>query len=281
MTTHDDEDEDREPHWLAEGRSEAERLLDTLELNPVTNEAGLLIPVRYKRDPVTWFSTLDDIRAAVNEHADSAAVANAPFESGTPVFEVDTTDIVDDLLEDRGVVDFFESLDPGEENASQLFLPTDYAEADAGKFFRVDVADINEELIKYLARNPQKMHDLSPRKFEELVAELFRDKGYTVELTPASRDGGRDIICAQKTMFGTMLILVECKRYGPDNPVSVNIVRSLYGVVMSDRASHGVIATTSRFSKDALKFHERNRHIISLSNYEVLCGWLRDYRVKK
>jgi hypothetical protein len=36
-----------------------------------------------------------------------------------------------------------------------------------------------------LAKHPEKMQDLTPRKFEELVAALFRAKGYDVELTPA------------------------------------------------------------------------------------------------
>jgi hypothetical protein len=281
MSDQDDDIDEEESPWLIQARQEVERLLSTLELNPVTNEAGLVIPVRYKRDPVTWFSSLDGIHSAVNERADAEATANVPFEGGVPVFDVDTTDIVDELLESRGVVDFFESLDPRREDVNQLFLPADYAGAEAGRVFRLDVAAINEELIKYLVRHPEKMHELAPRKFEELIAELFRDQGYTVELTPPSGDGGRDILCTHKTSYGTMLTLIECKRYSLANPVGVEIVRGLYGVVESDEASHGVIATTSRFTKGAKDFHQRHIHRISLSDYDVVSGWLRTYRSKR
>jgi hypothetical protein len=275
----DFDDEDDGDHWLHEGRAVVEQLLESLEFDPVTNEAGIVIPVRYKRDPTTWFASLDDIRDALVESGDAAASANVPFEGGAPVFSVDTTDVVDELLDAHGVVGFFESLRWADENdAEHLFRPSEYAARTAGGVFRIDLEEINAELIQYLARNPKKMHDLSPRKFEELVAELLRAKGYYVELTPSSGDGGKDIICTQKTMLGTMLIHVECKRFAADRPVGVEIVRSLYGVVMSDRASHGVLATTSSFTKGAIALHAQNKYQLSLHDFDALSGWLRNYR---
>lgn len=59
---------------------------------------------------------------------------------------------------------------------------------------------VEEELPKViqilfeLKNNPLYVYQLSPREFEEVVAELFKAKGYEVKLTPATRDGGRDII---------------------------------------------------------------------------------------
>ena len=46
--------------------------------------------------------------------------------------------------------------------------------------------------------HPELMRNLSPRKFEELVAELFSDMGYEVVLTPATRDGGFDFKAFRK-----------------------------------------------------------------------------------
>ena len=50
-----------------------------------------------------------------------------------------------------------------------------------------------EEMIKMLAMHPKDLHQLKPRKFEELIAELLRDMGYDVCLTPETHDHGRDI----------------------------------------------------------------------------------------
>jgi hypothetical protein len=40
------------------------------------------------------------------------------------------------------------------------------------------VIDVNKELKRYLAKHPQKLYDLSPRKFEELVADILKDFGF-------------------------------------------------------------------------------------------------------
>jgi hypothetical protein len=64
-----------------------------------------------------------------------------------------------------------------------------------GLILQVDLSEIDDELIKYLAQHPEGMHDMAPRKFEELVAAIFRAKGYTVELTP-ERPVTEDSTCA-------------------------------------------------------------------------------------
>jgi hypothetical protein len=53
---------------------------------------------------------------------------------------------------------------------------------------------VNGLLIERLRRVPELMHQLHPRAFEELVAELLAARGYDVTLTPFSGDGGRDIL---------------------------------------------------------------------------------------
>jgi hypothetical protein len=52
-----------------------------------------------------------------------------------------------------------------------------------------DVITVSDELLRKLYANPHLLHEqLSPRGFEELVAELLGRLGYEVTLTPASRD---------------------------------------------------------------------------------------------
>lgn len=119
---------------------------------------------------------------------------------------------------------------------------------------------------------------MTPRKFEELVAELFRDLGYYVELTKQTRDGGMDLRAFRREPFGTILTLVECKRYAPDRKVGVGVVRSLHGVVSSKHASQGVIATTSFFAREAEREREEIRGRMSLANFNALSDWLRRYR---
>lgn len=269
-----------EPHWLSEARADVEHLMESLELNPVANEAGIVIPVRFKRDPITWFSSWDDMEMAIADYAESIASANAPYEGGVPVFDIDVSDLTLDVLTTAGVYDFFESLRVKDNSAVKIFDPADLAPLQSGGLFRVDLTEINEELIRFLSQQPDRMRDLTPRKYEELIAELFKDKGYDVELTPSSGDGGKDIICTHHDMAGSMLVYVECKSYSPDRSVGVEIVRGLHGVVTSDRATKGVIATTSRFTKGARDFHARNQYKLSLADFDVVTQWLKNYRIR-
>ena len=115
----------------------------------------------------------------------------------------------------------------------------------------------------------------SPRRFEELVASIFKNQGFDVELTPESRDGGFDVLAVHKDAFtGESKYLVECKRYAVTNTVGIGIVQRLLGVVEDQKATKGILATTSFFTKDARLVEERNRSKLALNDYNVLVGWL-------
>lgn len=139
---------------------------------------------------------------------------------------------------------------------------------------RLDVEVSNAALLAKLSDNPEEMRDLSPRKFEEIVADLLSQQGYEIELTPASKDGGFDMYAAKKDGLGSFLYLVECKRYTPPNKVGVQVVRSLHGVVQQQQANAGIVVTSSFFTKGASDFQETLPYQIQLRDYIALQKWL-------
>jgi restriction endonuclease Mrr len=142
----------------------------------------------------------------------------------------------------------------------------------------VVVANVNEELIRYLARHPEETRVMPPRRFEQLIAEIFTDMGYSVHLTPETRDGGRDLLAHFKLPHGETLTLVECKRFASDRPVGIDIAqRFLWVVDNKDRASGGLIATTSYFSPEALDLERQYQYRLALRDFEVLKEWLNRY----
>ncbi|HEX7243868.1 MAG TPA: restriction endonuclease [Longimicrobiaceae bacterium] len=144
----------------------------------------------------------------------------------------------------------------------------------AGRQIITDITEISEELLFALRGDPGLLYRLPPRKFEELVAELLTRQGYEISLTPISRDGGKDVYAATKTDLGSFLYLVECKRFAPDHPVSVGVVRSLYGVVEAERATAGIVATTSYFTSGAAEFQQSVSYRLSLQDYLGIKKWL-------
>ncbi|MBY2935663.1 restriction endonuclease [Rhizobium leguminosarum] len=136
---------------------------------------------------------------------------------------------------------------------------------------------VNEALVERLRREPQSIFDLPSRKFEELVAELLTDLGYEVELTPATRDGGKDMLAYMATPHGKLLCLVEAKRYRRDRTVGVELVRQLYGTLADGEASSAMMVTTSSFSPDARSFQQRHQYKLALRDYGHILQWIQGY----
>jgi len=139
------------------------------------------------------------------------------------------------------------------------------------------IANIDDEIKRYLRKNPNKLYELSPRKFEELVASILADLGFDVELTQATRDGGRDIIAHIRNAVCSFLTHIECKRYAPDNKVGVGIIREVIGVHNIRGATKSIIVTTSFFSGDAVKEAKIMENQLDLKDFNDLKTWLQNY----
>lgn len=135
---------------------------------------------------------------------------------------------------------------------------------------------ISQEIVN-LAKNPEKLRDIEPLRFERIIAELLAGKGYDVQLTPPSRDGGYDIMALRKDPLGIeTTTLVECKRYKPDNKVPISVIRGLYGVKSYLGVSNALLVTTSTYTSESRKFVE-SKYDIQLFDFDDIKGWLRNY----
>lgn len=93
-------------------------------------------------------------------------------------------------------------------------------------------------------------------EFEHLIRQLFEKEfsvgGGEVKVTQASRDGGVDAVAFDPDPIRGGKIVIQAKRY--TNTVDVSAVRDLYGTVLSEGATKGIIVTTSGFGPDAHRF---------------------------
>jgi len=137
------------------------------------------------------------------------------------------------------------------------------------------------ELLSAIRSRPSLLRDLSSREFEEVIAEVFRAKGFVVDLTKRTRDGGKDIIAIHTDALGIQCkYFIECKHYAEDNKVGVDIVRALYGVMNTkDGPNKTILATTSTFTSGAKGFVEveaASKWDITLADYDDIVSWLND-----
>jgi len=142
---------------------------------------------------------------------------------------------------------------------------------------KIIITDINEEVKKYLNKHPEKLYQLTPRKFEELIASIMRDLGFDVELTKATKDGGKDIIATIKNSVTSFLVYIECKKYSPENKIGVEIIRNVLGVHHIDKPSKSIIVTTSFFTPDAIEESRKVENQLDLRDFNDIKTWLSRY----
>ena len=107
--------------------------------------------------------------------------------------------------------------------------------------------------------------------FEHLIRELFEKEfsvsGGEVKVTQASRDGGVDAVAFDPDPIRGGKIVIQAKRY--TNTVGVSAVRDLYGTVMNEGATKGILVTTADYGPDAYEF-ARNKPLTLLNGSNLL-----------
>lgn len=107
--------------------------------------------------------------------------------------------------------------------------------------------------------------------FEHLIRELFekefRNEGGEVKVTQASRDGGVDAVAFDPDPIRGGKIVIQAKRY--TNVVGVAAVRDLYGTVVNEGATKGILVSTADYGPDAYAF-AKDKPITLLSGSNLL-----------
>jgi hypothetical protein len=113
---------------------------------------------------------------------------------------------------------------------------------------------------------------MSGYEFEDYIAKMLRQKGFSVTQTSYSGDGGVDMIAMfDKPLFSGKYI-VQCKNY--TGLVGQPEIRDLFGVVMAESANKGIIITPSDFTEQAYDFARGKQ--LELINGNTLKGILSD-----
>jgi len=122
---------------------------------------------------------------------------------------------------------------------------------------QLEAVRAREDEHKHLDQKVSQLYEMSPREFEEYVAELFRLLGYErVTLTPTSNDQGIDILAEHR---GTA-IAIQCKKY--KGKVGSPAMQTFLGAMRNAGVQKGLFVTTGVFSLEAERM--ANEHPIEL-----------------
>lgn len=107
----------------------------------------------------------------------------------------------------------------------------------------------------------------------ELFDKMFNTDGGEVKVTQASHDGGVDAIAFDSDPIRGGKFVIQAKRY--NNVVPVSAVRDLYGTMIHEGATKGILVTTSFYGKDSYEFSKDKP--ITLIDGQALLGLLNKY----
>ena len=135
---------------------------------------------------------------------------------------------------------------------------------------------------RQIIRDQEQLFSLSPRQFEEYIADLLSGLEFEVELTPQSADGGRDLIGIKHVEGIPLLFAFECKQYNRERPIGPHILRALLGTVKSREtpANIGVLVTTSYFSRGSRELI-LSEPTIDGKDFDALAHWIQLYAERK
>lgn len=118
--------------------------------------------------------------------------------------------------------------------------------------------------------------------FEHLIRQLFelmfKDRGADVKITRCSRDYGIDaIVFDPDPIFGGKIV-IQAKRW--NNIVNPSAVRDLWGTMDHEKASKGILVTTSWFGPDSYDWIKDKGSQITLIDGTLLQGLFQQYGFK-
>jgi len=154
----EDEFDDGEMHWETKARDRVSKALKHIRFDEVRGVVYVMAGEDHDFNRVEEeFESYDEMVHRLAEIYDEEWYANVSFDGGAAVFGSDSHGAVGDMLSDKGVEDFFERMrapKEGEElaDSKDLIIPT------GGLIVETDLEEINDELVKYLAKHPEMMH---------------------------------------------------------------------------------------------------------------------------
>jgi Restriction endonuclease/Topoisomerase DNA binding C4 zinc finger len=122
-----------------------------------------------------------------------------------------------------------------------------------------EVATLRQQEIQRLSHGVvlgiDELHKLTPQRFEDVIANLFRQRGYEVKQTPYTNDQGRDAIMTKNGCKH----LLECKRYGDGGLSGRPDLQKFHSAIVTDNTAGGFFVTTGSFTRAALEFGPKHR----------------------
>jgi restriction endonuclease Mrr len=254
------------------------------------NDFNLLRAIHHKRD---GYAPSDSKLARMYEEEDEYE-AEADFSSSDIERIEDAYEQARIALAERRFVEFSDALDTlisfigkeaqgfadsaNVENWLNLVEPsTEKREdgIDVVEAVKAAVKNLSVELVKLIAERQDALHAIEWRQLEHVVATALEGLGFHVELTPPSKDGGKDVIASCWLKGQKKAYFIEIKHWRSGKRVLSQSVFDFLEVNVREKSDGGVFISTSGFSSCAYscltEFQKANIHLGDSNKIVWMC----------
>ena len=114
------------------------------------------------------------------------------------------------------------------------------------------ITELSREAARIVAADPSELDNLEWRDLERMMAVVLDRLGFEAELTPAAKDGGKDIVLRLHDEEGpARTYIVELKHWRSGERVGVGKVRDFVQVVAREGHERGLFLATYGYAQDA------------------------------
>lgn len=157
---------------------------------------------------------------------------------------------------------------------AKIELETDINKLDVEHILKV----ISSRFAQIIVKQPSELYKLEWRDLERMIAEVFDGIGFKVELTPGSKDGGKDIILSCKVEGKDKSYIVEIKHWRSGVKVGQDAIKSFLNVIVNEDRNSGLYLSTFGYCNNAFEaLTEIERKKIKFGEEEKIVSLCKTY----
>ncbi|PRP71004.1 endonuclease [Chromobacterium amazonense] len=113
--------------------------------------------------------------------------------------------------------------------------------------------EMSRKLISLIVQDPRNLDEIEWREMERLLAEVFEGLGFEVQLTPGSKDGGKDIVLTCQVASKEHTYYVEVKHWRSRQRVGTGAISEFLNIIVNEQISGGLYLSTYGFCSNAIE----------------------------
>jgi nucleoside 2-deoxyribosyltransferase len=131
-----------------------------------------------------------------------------------------------------------------------------------------------QEMLRRMCDDESFLGEVEPRAFEECIAKVLQEKGFSAELLSTRNDRGFDVEIHD--FFPNEAAVVQVKKQNRNSRLSVSEVQRVVGSAVTARAARAIIVTSGGFTASARFFADESPIRVVLLTIDELADLTRE-----